>query len=211
MDNKIENIIGNFTKKILEIDLIDKSFDDKLKYIDLLVNNLIDYCIKKKIFYFIENKINYTNIIINFKTHLINFIKNLVDPSDTIINKYIISNNNNNNDNVSMSKLSWENVSDINSVLFNNFKKLNETFEKNVSFDNMEITNYNDVDDGFECNYENSKITNNYCINIKNLPIYIKLLVNQKKYLIEFTDKLIYMCKILSEIDIKYKKNNPYD
>ena len=46
MDNKIENIIGNFTKKILEIDLIDKSFDDKLKYIDLLVNNLIDYCIK---------------------------------------------------------------------------------------------------------------------------------------------------------------------
>ena len=43
------------------------------------------------------------------------------------------------------------------------------------------------------------------------LSLYIKILINQNKHLIEFTSKLNEMCKVLSNQDIKYKKNNPYD
>jgi hypothetical protein len=168
---------------------------------------------KKKILYFIENKISYTSIVVNFKSYLSKFIRDLVDPNNDIINKYII---NIQDDNISMGKMGWDNVSDLNSIMFNNFKNLNEPFEKNVSFGNdLEITNYDEGFDGFKLNDNSNKhILNNEDINIsddKILPIYIKLLINQNKYLIEFTDKLSYMCSILSERDIKYKKHNPYN
>jgi hypothetical protein len=220
--DKIDKVINEYIKKICQLDNLNKTFDEKLKNIDDLTDNLIDFCIKKKIIYFIENKINYTNIINNFKIYLIKFIKNLVDPNNDVINKYII----NNDDNISISNLGWDNVSDLNSIMFKNYKNLNETFEKNVSFENkIEITNYDEGNDGFQFNKSNiTNINNNNNINIdidvdideeninnKILPIYIKLLINQNKYLIEFTDKLIKMCSILSEHDIKYKKLNPYN
>ena len=235
----VEKVINEYIKKICDNDLLNKTFDDKLKNISILTDNLIDYCIKKKIFYFIENKISYTSIIINFKSHLTNFIRNLVDPNNEIINKYII---NVDDDNVSMGKMGWDNVSDLNSIMFKNFKNLNETFEKNVSFEtHIEITNYDDGFDGFKLNSNhnlntnnnnnndinnNNNYTDNYDdnnfkdgnliidnknVNNKILPIYIKLLINQNKYLVEFTDKLISMCEILSEPDVKYKKINPYN
>lgn len=224
----IEKVINEYIKKICDNDLLSKTFDDKLKNISLLTDNLIDYCIKKKIFYFIENKISYTSIVINFKSHLTNFIKDLVDPNNEIINKYII---NIEDDNMSMGKMGWDNVSDLNSIMFKNFKNLNETFEKNVSFENqIEITNYDDGFDGFKLNNNSNLYTlnnNGYTSNIetnngnliidnknvdnKILPIYIKLLINQNKYLVEFTDKLISMSNILSDPDIKYKKINPYN
>ena len=199
----MDKIINTYIKKICECDNLNKTFDEKLENITLLTDNLIDYCIKKKILYFIENKISYTCIVQNFKSHLITFIKNLVDPNDDILDKYII---NTQNDNISLSKMGWDNVSDINSIMFKNFKNLNESFEKNVSFGTqIEITNYDEGYDGFELN-KDDKNTNN-----KILQVYIKLLINQNKYLVEFTDKLILMCNILSEPDIKYKKLNPYN
>lgn len=215
----IDKVVNEYVKKICEFDNLNKTFDEKLKNITILTDNLIDYCIKKKILYFIENKISYTSIIQNFKSHLTKFIKDIVDPSDNIITKYII---NTQDDNMSMGKMGWDNVSDLNSIMFKNFKNLNEPFDKNVSFGTqIQITNYDEGYDGFELNNNVCKLdelTQNEKINIddkdidkKILPIYIKLLVNQNKYLIEFTDKLILMCNILSEQDIKYKKNNPYN
>jgi hypothetical protein len=210
----IEKIINEYIKKICDYDNLNKTFDEKLKNISQSTDNLIDYCIKKKIFFFIENKISYTSIVLNFKSHLTKFIKDLVDPNEDIINKYII---NIQDDNMSIGKMGWDNVSDLNSIMFNNFKNLNETFEKNVSF---EMTNYDEGFDGFRLNDTNNTNdtndnTNDIPSDITNdnkiLPIYIKLLINQNKYLIEFTDKLIIMCNILSDKDYKYKKHNPYN
>jgi hypothetical protein len=210
----IEKIINEYIKKICDYDNLNKTFDEKLKNISLSTDNLIDYCIKKKILFFIENKISYTSIVLNFKSHLTKFIKDLVDPNEDIINKYII---NIQDDNMSIGKMGWDNVSDLNSIMFNNFKNLNETFEKNVSF---EMTNYDEGFDGFRLNdTNNTNYTNDNTNDIpsditndnKILPIYIKLLINQNKYLIEFTDKLIIMCNILSDKDYKYKKHNPYN
>lgn len=237
----IDKIINEYVKKICDFDNLNKNFDEKLSNIELLTDNLIDYCIKKKIFYFIENKINYTSIILNFKSHLANFIKNIVDPNDYVINKYVI---NVDDDNLSINKMGWDNVSDLNSIMFKNFKNLNESFEKNVSFGKeIEINNYDDGFNGFELNNDANNIYNlnqlndsndlnninnfdgdnislnsnkNLIINNKNvdnkiLPIYIKLLINQNKYVVELIDKLISMCDILSNPDVKYKKNNPYN
>ena len=215
----INKITNDYIKKICEFDNLNKTFDEKLANIEILTNNLIDYCVKKKIFYFIENKISYTSIVQNFKLHLIEFIKELVDPNNDVINKYII---NTQDDNMSIGKMGWDNVSDINSIMFNNFKNLNETFDKNVSFNvQNEITNYDNCHEGFELNKFNKSnknlnitedtINNNINICKKIFPIYVKLLINQNKYLVEFTNKLIVMCNILSEQDIKYKKLNPYN
>lgn len=221
----LDKIINEYIKKICEFDNLNITFDEKLKNITILTDNLIDYCIKKKILYFIENKISYTCIVQNFKSHLSKFIRDLVDPNDDIINKYVI---NTQDDNISMGKMGWDNVSDINSIIFNNFKNLNETFEKNVSFGSeiniTNITNYDESYEGFQLNTTNdvcklnelTNCDNDIVIDDKNidnkiLPIYIKLLINQNKYIIEFTDKLISMCYILSDCDIKYKKLNPYN
>lgn len=238
----IDKIINEYIIKICKFDGMNKTFDEKLKNIIVLTDNLIDYCIKKKILYYIENKISYTCIVQNFKTHLTKFIKNLVDPNDDIINKYVI---NTQDDNMSMGKMGWDNVSDINSIMFKNFKNLNETFEKNVSFGSeINITNYDEGYEGFQLNTLQNicKISSGSAsglasglasgfadcgkeingtnisddiddidLNNKILPIYIKLLINQNKFIVEFTDKLISMCNILSEYDVKYKKSNPYN
>ena len=234
-------MVNEFIKKIYELDKSKNTLEEKIISIDNMLNNLIDYCIKKKIFYYVENKISYTNITINFKSHLIKFIKNLIDPTDNIIKKYIGINTVYDDDLTNIKKSNnsnWDNVSDINSLMFRNFKKLNESFEKNVSFQNeFQITNYDDGNEGFEYNVKPSNINSNLLkianiqnenedenedkdmyenkdggeLNIKNLSLYIKILVNQNKYLVEFIDKLTQMCKILSDTEIKYKKANPFD
>lgn len=199
---KTEKIIDEYIMKICQFDKLNKTLEEKLSNIDFLTDNLIDYCIKKKIFYFIENKINYKNIVNNFKTHLIKFIRNLVDPNNNIIKKYIV--NVEELDNVSMSKFEWDNISDINSVMFKNFKNLNESFDKNVSFKEKNTDMNKEIEtDKIFYNEEN--------INLKFFSLYVKLLINQNKYLVEFTFELIKMCDILSELDIKYKKHNPYN
>ena len=226
--DKSNFIVNEFIKKIYDLDKSKNTLEEKITSIDKLLNNLIDYCIKKKIFYFVENKISYSNITINFKLHLIKFIKNLIDPTDNIIKKYIGSNtvnDDNSNNTKKYNNPNWDNISDINSLMFKNFKQLNESFEKNVSFqDNLQITNYDDGGDGFECNIKSSNINSNLLnivnnpdedidneLDVKNLSLYIKILVNQNKYLVEFIDKLTQMSKILSDPEIKYKKSNPFD
>ncbi len=195
MDKKIHTVINNYVSNILKVDNENKTLDDKLNSINELTDSLIDYCIKNKIMYFIENKIGYSAIVYNFKSHLAKFLKNLIDPTDKILKKYIGNNSIEQN---------WDNVSDINTLMFKNFKNLNETFEKNVSFvdnfeqSNIQLTQSNLIDSG------NS-------IDLNNLSLYIKLLFNQKKYVVEFIDKITAMCNILANNDIKYKKNNPYD
>jgi hypothetical protein len=230
--NKTENLVNEFVSKIFDLDKSKKSLEEKISAIDILIDNLIDFCIKKKIFYYVENKISYTNITQNFKIHLVKFIKKLIDPSGNMINKYIINNSdfglnvNSNN--------GWDNVSDINSLMFKNFKKLNESFEKNVSFndeknisynngDDLQLTNYDDGFEGFEYNTKSSTINKNLLnvvqeddikdevVDTKNLSLYIKILLNQNKYLIEFVEKLTKMCIIISDPEIKYKKSNPFD
>lgn len=230
--NKTENLVNEFVAKIFDLDKSKKSLEEKITAIDILIDNLIDFCIKKKIFYYVENKISYTNITQNFKIYLVKFIKKLIDPSGNMINKYII-NNSNLELNVN-SNNGWDNVSDINSLMFKNFKKLNESFEKNVSFndeknilykdeDNLQLTNYDDGFEGFEYNTKSSTVNKNllYVVqeddikdeptDTKNLSLYIKILINQNKYLIEFVEKLTKMCNIISDPEIKYKKSNPFD
>jgi hypothetical protein len=213
-NKKIENIVGSFIKNILELDILKKTLDEKLKSIDILINNLIDFCIKKKIFYFVENKISYSSIVYTFKFHLIEYIKQLIDPSNTIINKYIISKSSEKNP---IDKNNWDNVSDINSIMLKNFKQLNETFEKNVSFNDncSNMLPSSKISINFIKNnigndmYDMSNDESNE-IDVEKISIYIKILINQNKYVIEFTDKLINMCKVISDPDIKYKKNKPY-
>lgn len=216
LTNNIENIIKEFIKKIYDLDNSKSTLEQKLILIDNLLDNLIDFCIKKKIFYFVENKINYTNINTNFKKHLILFIKNLIDPSGNIINKYIINIYDTDVDNTNTNN-NWDNFSDINSLMFKNFKKLNESFEKNVSFQHDTLkddsnNSNNSTPPNFNINQNLLEMTNNnQDIDIKNIALYIKILINQNKYLVEFIDKLTQMCKILSDPDIKYKKTNPFD
>ena len=226
--DKSNYMVNEFIKRIYELDESKNSLENKINHIDCFLNNLIDFCIKKKIFYFVENKISYTDIYTKFKYHLAIFIKNLIDPTNNIIDKYIINNNKSGFelnldlvqeselDSISKTKLSnnnnWNNISDIDSLIFKNYKKLGKSSKKNVSFeDNLQITNYDEIanENNFECNIL-ADSTNNVD-NIKNLPLYIKILINQNKYLVEFIDKLNQMCKILSDPDIKYNKSCPYD
>lgn len=189
---KIDKLIDNFIKKILENDLT--TLEEKINFINELLNNLIDHCIKKKIYYFIENNIGYNNIINSFKQYLCEFIQKLIDPDDTIIIKYIDNNNNN-----------FDNFSDINSLLLNKFKIKNKVnFKEDISIINyseeIEFNNYKDYilpDSKFDYN--------------KKLPIYIKILISQDKYIIEFIEKLNFMCNIIANSEIVYNKNNPFE
>jgi hypothetical protein len=52
----IEKIINEYIKKICDYDNLNKTFDEKLKNIIELTDNLIDYCIKKKYFILLKTK-----------------------------------------------------------------------------------------------------------------------------------------------------------
>jgi hypothetical protein len=208
-NNDIKLLINSFIKKILELDGTNKSLEEKLNIIDDLLNNLIDYCIKKKIIYYIEHKIGYNSIITNFKQFLTNYIQKLTDPNNTLIKNYLDDGNN------------FDNVSDLNSIMFQKFKNSNEFDTKNVSFrDNISLISFEDKE-GFEFNYktkslkneDNDDVNNNFqenSLDISKLPLYIKILINKNMYLIEFTEKIFEMCKIISSSEIKYKSKDPY-
>jgi len=151
--------------------------------------------------YSIQSLVYLLLLYLNFKSYLLKYIQNLIDPSNSIISKYI-----------DKSIENYNNVSDVNSLMFRNYKKNNESFEKNVSFeDKHEITNYDECNEGFELNYKSLSNKDNLNEqNINLLSLYIKILINQNKYLIEFNDKLNFMCNILSNPDIKYKKSDPF-
>ncbi len=167
-EKKICDVVELFVKKILYIDKEHETLNKKLIEIDKLIDNLLDYCIKKKIYYYIENKISYTDINEHFKNHLENFLQQLIDPSNTLIQNYI-------------DESECDNYSNVSSMLLNKFKS-------NTNDNSIFITNKN----------------------INKLGIYIKILSSQKKNIIEFTDKILYMCNILTNDDINYNVENPY-
>ena len=52
----INNLIDNFIKKILEDEC--ENLEEKILFINKLLDNLIDYCIKKKYFTILKIKLN---------------------------------------------------------------------------------------------------------------------------------------------------------
>ena len=208
--DKINILIDNLIKKI--IDLNNNNLEEKILLINQYIDNLVDYCIKRKIFYYIEKKIGYASIINDFKSYLTNYIQKLIDPDGSILIKYINENK------------EFDNFSDINSLFFNKFKNDNLKNQlKEVTFkDNCSLLGYDD-NDGFESNYKsnyksNQNFENNNFQNKEKdmttdttLALYIKILFNQNKYLLEFIDRLNKMCKIISDPTIKYKISNPFE
>ncbi len=221
--NKINTLIDNFIKKILEIEKEKSTLEDKVSNIDNLLDNLIDYCIKKKIYYYIEKNIGYSDIINSFKLHLCIFLQKLIDPSNNIINKYIENLEKNEN---------FDNYSDINSLLFRKFKSGStkstnsvikndtKTSGKNVSFrEDISLIAYDDSD-GFAYNIKKSESSESSESSVSNensneldpdrLALYIKILLSQNKNIIEFIEKISSMCKIISDPEINYNKKNPF-
>jgi len=193
IENKINLLVDNFIKKILDIDNNNHSLDDKINIINNLLDNLIDFCIKKNIFYYINNKITYSNITKNFKIHLFDYIHDLIDKDNNLINKYFKD----------INKNEFDNVSDINSIIFNKFKNNKNKVQFN---DNNSILSLNDYNHNIEFNNVDN---DNFFDEIK-LSIYIKMLINQNKYLIDFTSKIINMCKTIYDSEQNYNPENPF-
>ena len=157
MKTKINILIDNFVKKILEIENSSNNLENKINSINELLNNLLDFCIKKKIYFYIENNIGYNKIINLFKFHLIKFIQKLIDPSDNLVSKYIQKLNEN-----------LDNYSDINSLLFKKFKseEMNKDNDYNIITKNTNTTkNTNKSTNKNINNKSNNKNTNNDNIN----------------------------------------------
>jgi hypothetical protein len=201
----------------LEIEKEKSTLEDKVSNIDNLLDNLIDYCIKKKIYYYIEKNIGYSDIINSFKLNLCIFLQKLIDPSNNIINKYIENLEKNEN---------FDNYSDINSLLFRKFKSGStnsiikndtKTSGKNVSFrEDISLIAYDDSD-GFVYNLKKSESSesekseeNSNELDPDRLALYIKILLSQNKNIIEFIEKIRSMCKIISDPEINYNKKNPF-
>jgi hypothetical protein len=210
MKNIINNLIDNFVKKILIIESEQSTLENKINLINGLLDNLIDFCIKKKIMFYIEKKIGYNKIINSFKLHLITYIQKLIDPFNNIINDYVLEQTDN-----------FNNYSDINSLLFRKFKDNNQISNtKNIK--NKKVTFIDniiayDCNNEFEFNYLNSNNetdVNNQTdneIDVEKLALYIKILLSQNKFLIEFVEKLNLMCTIISDPDILYNEENPFN
>jgi hypothetical protein len=176
----ITNLIDNFIKKILEDEC--ENLEEKLLIINRLLDNLIDYCIKKKIFYYIENKIKYNDIVNYFKNNLFDFLKLKTDPEGNLLKQYCENDINN-----------FDNFSDINSLLFTKFKnssKKNVLFSNNITIMNDDITFNNNIDPKYILKSENE-------IN-RNLSIYIKFILSQNKYIVEFIEYLTILCEDIS-------------
>ena len=183
MKDKINNLIDNFIKKILQLESQDTNLQEKLDSINMLLNNLLDYCIKHKIHFYIQNKIKYNKITNIFKTHLFNYISDLIESKNDI-NKYLSHNN-------------LDNYSDINSLLFNNYKK---------SSDDMSLLSCNN-DKYIEFNYATEDNHSNHT----KLALYIKILLSQDKNIIEFIDKLNNMCMLISDESLYFDITKPFE
>ena len=218
MNITLDIMIDNFTKKLL-------LNSNDIKEIDILLSDLINYCIKKKILYYIENNISYTQINNLFKKSLCIYLNNLIDPNNNLLNDYIITNN-----------LSIDNLLDLNSLLFKkckeNTKNQKVSFNKHINVINYSIdekskdsNNDESIDNNDEESKDNSdeKSDNNSdeeskdnneeklvddekllnkCDDEKKynsrLLLYIKILVDQDRNIIEFIEKLTNMCYIIS-------------
>jgi len=215
--------IYNYTKLISESSNLQNSsnkqnkiFNSTVTQIDELIDTMIDRCIKNKIYYYIKNNIGYTQLKLTFKTHLSNYLHELINTDNLNLNNYL---NHINPDDL-------DNYSDINSILLNKLKS-NDT--KRISFNKNNISKDTDntsdsddsdnSDDELPINTNKNKNTksiikihdsNNLSINQK-LAIYIKILITQGIKMVEFIDKLTKMCLILYDPNIQYNLADPYE
>jgi hypothetical protein len=200
-----------------------KIFNTTVIQIDELIDTLIDRCIKNKIYYYIKNNIGYTQIKQTFKTHLTNYLNELINGDNYNLNQYF--------SNINPDDL--DNYSDINSILLN---KLKSNDAKRISFNTNNIKKKtviesdleSESESDLESNISGSEIlskktivnnkksiiknldTNNLSIN-QRLAIYIKILISQSIKVVEFVDKLTKMCIILYDLNIQYNVDTPYE
>jgi len=181
--NKLKILIENFIEKILLIYKSTKNLDEKMNEINDLLNSIIDYCIKKNIYFFINNNIKYTIIGILFREYLIKFIKDIINFNNKTIIDYIENNNDNNDD--------YDNFSSINSLLLNKYKKQENinnkvSFRDNISLitDNTNNTNNNDNNDN-----KNNKKYNVTHVKLPDDPSNLSLNYKSSLYIIILLDQ----------------------
>lgn len=182
-NSNITNIIMVFVNKIMLINNSNVSLDKKINGISLLINGLINFFVMKKISHYAEKSLSLTfgfsDVANNFKIELSKNVKRILLLSNkninlTILDTYIsnVENKESNND---------INLNTLNKYIENS----KNNSKKNVSFSDMvEVLgeDYNEIDIN-----ENN--------NINYLPYYIKILLNDNKYISEFTDKISFLCK----------------
>jgi hypothetical protein len=209
--NKTKILIDNFIEKIVSINNSTKNLEEKISIVNDLLNNIIDYCIKKNIYFFINNDIKYNTICELFKEYLIIFIKNFFDNNN---NKNILEYIENNVEN-------YDNYSSINSLILHEYKKEQFENKKNnkVSFrDNISLVTSNNNEDNSDNsnNSENNNIKYNVThikmpdnlstlsLNTK-LGLYIMMLLDQNMIFenSKFLDKLMNLCEELQNFDNK--------
>jgi hypothetical protein len=163
--SKIKILIDNFINKIISSKTIN--LEEKNNFIDKLLKNIIDYCIKRNIYFFINNKIKYTTICNLFKENIICFIKNIISTNNNDILDYIDNNIEN-----------FDNFSDINSLLFNKYKKNDlEDEDKNLEDKDLaddEIVMYNSkvsFRDNISLVTENDNNSNNIKYNVTHMKL----------------------------------------
>jgi hypothetical protein len=191
-------LIDSFIEKIVLVSKSSDNLEEKTNSINELLINIIDYCIKKNIYFFIKNKIKYTTINNIFKNNLINYIKDIINDDNSDIIKYIDTTEDLNN------------FSDINSLLLNEYKKEENTkvsFRDNISLvtDNTNYDKNNSDNSDNSNNSDNSYNKKKYSVkhvklsdtvsnnNQNNLSLHIILLVSQNNSLIidKFKNELL--------------------
>ena len=80
----------------------------------------------------------------------------------------------------------------------------------------LKSKNITNSDDNTESNESDNSLNNKDSINFNyeennKLGLYIRILLSQNNNIIEFIEKLNYMCTILSDPNKKYDIKNPYD
>ena len=180
MKYNLNKVIDNFIKKILFLEQKnDITISTQIKEINVLLSNLIDYCIKQKVSYYIDNEIGYNKINDLFRKSLYKYLKNIVDPDD----------------NIDTTNLEYKSLK--------NEIENNKNSGTKVSFNNeVNIIKYDEFDNEFknEFNvYDNIKNSDDDEVNNKNLAIYIKIFISKDENVLEFIEKITEMCKIICE------------
>lgn len=199
-------IVNNFINKIknnLEEENLQKSFEK----INNLIDSLIDLCIKKKISYFIDNKISFTSIKINFKIELENILleilKNKYSNIETELNNLIqddfINIKNNNEFNEVLYKFTTNNSK--NKVKFNNVAseyRFKDKENNKINKKKIKSIKINFFEENKELSLDNK------------LVILLKTLFIEEENLKIFEKKILNICKIIHDLDIEYNILQPY-
>jgi hypothetical protein len=202
-----------FIKKITEFNN-DTNFFHFLKLSNDLLDSLIDICIKNKIAYFINNNVSFSNIKINFKLELENFLLMYVNEIYPFAETKLLNLNLNNLDNANSNNC-WNNIIDVlsnkhviktkNKVSFN--PNATEYLYKFKEHSNL-ITKkkLKPIKIKFDLDKENiSQLTSEH-----KLAIFFKIIFTNQLYISALTQKLYTMCSIISDNCIEYNIYKPF-